>query len=294
MRTLLRVGPLAAFIVLAGCDGLTYTLPDLPPPTPSPVAARFDPTICGTITGRVTWAGDRPAVPPVHVPTFTLTGVPTGELPHPNAPVIDPATGGVRSAVVFLRGVDPAAAKPWDHPPAEVEIDDTTIRVRQGHDTGRIGFVRTGEAVRFRSTASAIAGIRARGAAFFTLMFPPDGMPVERTLGREGRVELTTASGQFWAAADLFVAPHPYFARPGADGRFRFADVPAGTYELVVWHPNWHPARMERDPETGAPTRRWYAPPTEKVQIVTVTPGGQTDAAVTLTTADFPPGENHK
>jgi plastocyanin len=40
-----------------------------------------------------------------------------------------------------------------------------------------------------------------------------------------------------WMVAYVFVAPTPYFAKTGADGRARIADVPAGTYEARVWHP---------------------------------------------------------
>ena len=37
-------------------------------------------------------------------------------------------------------------------------------------------------------------------------------------------------------SAAIVVAPSSFLAQPGTDGRFSFSDVPAGTYELVVWH----------------------------------------------------------
>jgi FtsP/CotA-like multicopper oxidase with cupredoxin domain len=40
-----------------------------------------------------------------------------------------------------------------------------------------------------------------------------------------------------WMRLDLGILPHPYFAVTGEDGRFRFANVPAGTYTLAAWHP---------------------------------------------------------
>ena len=36
----------------------------------------------------------------------------------------------------------------------------------------------------------------------------------------------------------LFVADNPYYSTTGEDGAFSIADIPAGTYTLIVWHPN--------------------------------------------------------
>jgi hypothetical protein len=285
MRLPYAVGPLVA--LLAGCDGLTYSYDD-PPAQAPPADSRFDTARSGTVTGTVRWAGERPAVPGVPVPTFTLTGVPPGVVPHPNAPVLDPATGGVRSAVVSLRGVDPALARPWDHPAVGVEATDTAIVVRQGADARRVGFVRAGAPVRFEGKATNVVGVRGRGGDFFTYLFPTGPVPVVRTLPREGRVELSSASGQYWAAADLFVRTDPYIAQPDGAGRFQFADVPAGRYELVVWHPNWLAGPSERDPETGAIARQPYRPAAEVARPVEVTAGGKAAAAVTLSVGDFP------
>jgi plastocyanin len=41
----------------------------------------------------------------------------------------------------------------------------------------------------------------------------------------------------------ILVLDTPYFTRPGADGRFRFADLPKGKGDLVIWHDRatpWH------------------------------------------------------
>ncbi|MFQ5636853.1 MAG: carboxypeptidase regulatory-like domain-containing protein [bacterium] len=36
----------------------------------------------------------------------------------------------------------------------------------------------------------------------------------------------------------LFVADNPYYSVTGEDGTFRITGIPAGTYNLAVWHPN--------------------------------------------------------
>jgi plastocyanin len=40
-----------------------------------------------------------------------------------------------------------------------------------------------------------------------------------------------------WMIAYLLVVSTPHFAKTGADGVARLRDLPAGTYELRIWHP---------------------------------------------------------
>lgn len=39
-----------------------------------------------------------------------------------------------------------------------------------------------------------------------------------------------------WQIAWVHVIEHPFFAVTGADGKFRIAGLPAGTYDLELWH----------------------------------------------------------
>lgn len=40
-----------------------------------------------------------------------------------------------------------------------------------------------------------------------------------------------------WMLAHVGVFDHPYFAVTGADGKFAIEKLPAGSYELAMWHP---------------------------------------------------------
>lgn len=274
---------------LAGCD------PDVVPADPGPedhaeVGARFDPAAAGTVSGRVTWAGAVPRVPPFVAPVSPLAeqaGGPRREWPHPHAPVVDPDTRGVSGAVVFLRGVDPERSRPWDLPPVRVELRDYQIHVMQGDGDARTGFVRRGDAVEMASRQAAFHALRARGAAFFTLAFPDGGEARSRRLTHTGIVELDSAPGYFWMRAHLFVADHPYFVRTDAAGRFTLPRVPPGRYEAVCWLPDWHEASHELDAETCLVCRLWFRPPVTKTQAIEVAPGKAGEATFTLTAEDF-------
>ncbi len=247
-------------------------------------ATAFVPAACGTITGLVTWVGPVPDVTPVAhiIPRTNGDGYDTRLIVPANAPRIDRFTRGLAGAVVFLREVETARARPWDLPPVSVEFRDSQIAVIHGDRTGRTGFVRRGGSVTMQSTEPVFHVLRGRGAAFFALPFPEPDMPLARTFDACGRVALSSAAGFYWQSAELFVCDHPYYALTDADGRFHFTQVPAGQYDLVAWHPNWVVARTERNPESGLPSRLHYAPPLESSRPVGVSAGQTTLANLTL------------
>jgi hypothetical protein len=224
--------------------------------------------------------GPAPAAPPF------LYGVPNPDhsftiqtIPNPNRPAIDETTQAISGAVVFLRGVNPAASKPWDLPPLRIEMKDRGITVVQGNRRGRVGFLRRGGSAEMESVEPAYHVLRARGAAFFSLSFPDAHQPLTRVFEKPGRVELSSGAGYYWASADLFVVEHPYYTTTDRDGRFRFDQVPAGPVEAIAWLPGWDVAQRDREPETGLISRQTYSPPRERSCRLRVEAGQSAAAA---------------
>lgn len=231
------------------------------------------------------WNGTIPQAAPFEIMPNPLSGVilqKRQQRPNPNLPVIDPSTHALAGAVVFLRDVEPARAKPWDLPAVCVEQADCQIRVRQGADSAAIGFVHKGDEIEMVSRDSYLHALHLGGASFFTLMFPDPEQPLRRKLMTPGLVELSSNAGYFWMRGYLFVDEHPYYCRTDRDGHFTLANVPPGAYRLVVWHPNWRVARQERDPESGLVSRITFAEPLELEIPLVVTDKGQTDLLLHL------------
>jgi hypothetical protein len=277
---------------LAGCEAQSRQdggAPGSAAPAASAMGTRFDPATAAAVRGQVLWHGDVPTLPTITAP------VPDGaggyrytEKHNPFLPAVDAKSHGLAGAVVFLKGIDPTTGRAWDLPPVRVEQRDYGILVHQGDGEPRkVGFVRRGDDVEMVSTEPAHHMLRARGAAFFTLPFPEPNKPLSRPLSEPGLVELTSGAGYSWAAADLFVCEHPYYAVTDSNGNFALPQVPPGKYELTVWVRNWHVTRKERDPETGLVFRRRYAPPLEKRTTITVEPNGKVERSFTLGAADF-------
>lgn len=268
-----RAACIAIFLcILAGCgDGM-------PNPAGDAVAAitvnasKFDADSTGTITGRVRWMGPAPEAVSIQVERFAADGVKTEHVvrPNPHALSID-ENGGLAGAVVFLRGVNADEARPWDHPPVTVELNDEKPMVRQGDlPPGLVGFVHRGDVVTMVSRQPVLHSLRVRGAGFFTLTFPEPDKPRKRVLNETGLVELSSAAGFSAMHGFLFVDNHPYYTTTNAEGRFELPRVPPGQYDLVCWRPDPRVERMERDPETLLRVRLFFHPPKETIVPVTM------------------------
>jgi hypothetical protein len=252
----------------------------------SELQTRFDPSTAGTIRGEVLWEGPVPS--PARLEIFPIpAGSPRLVRENPNAPVVDGHSKGVGKAVVFLRGVDPDKARPWDHSPVRVEQQDRRLIVRQGQAEVRAAFVRRGEEIEMVSRDHSFYSLRARGSAFFTFTFPDPEKPRRRTLDKKGLVELGSGAGHYWMRGYLFVDDHPYYARTDAQGRFELTQVPPGRYQVVCWLPNWNVRRKNLAPETALVDSVIYAEPWEQEEEVVLEPGGEGRVQFTVRESDF-------
>ena len=279
--------PLLCAAVLTGCDDGT---PPAPAGPPAAASSEYNDAVAGTVAGRVMWAGDLPAAPPFRAPfspqSEEVRG-PKRDWANPNAPLIDPQSRGVGNAVVFLRGVDPRRARPWNPAPVHVEIRDFQIHILQGDANGPYGFVRRGDAIELCSKEAVFQSLKARGAAFFAYTLPVGEAPRSRVLDSAGVVELSSGAGQFWMRGYLFVDDHPYYARTAADGSFTLSKAPPGDYDLVCWMPDWREAAHEIDADTRLINRLTFRPPLQVVRRIHIDPGATATADFLLSLDTF-------
>ncbi len=271
--------------VFSGCA-------ESPPSPPLSVAAQpplgkgFDSAKSGSIAGDVDWVGAVvPRVAPfrsIPTPFSDQPPMPARDYANPNSPVIDPASGAVGSAVVFLRSVDPERSRPWDLEPARVELVDQRIEVHQGTHRGPVGFVRVGDAIEIVSRDSLFHSIQGRGASFFARTMPTPDEVRTRTLSKPGVVELQSGAGYFWMRGYLLVADHPYHVHADARGKFLLKDVPAGEYDLVAWHPDWRVSRSVRNPDSARIQQVTYREPIQASRRVVVEAGKTTSSRLEL------------
>ena len=199
---------------------------------------------------------------------------------NPNKPAIDPQSGQIDGALVFLRKVDPVISKPWSHAPVSVVFTDTELEVRQGAAVVPVGIVQLGDTIACSATVERNFSLIARGVPhggeFFALPLPKPNLVTARKLDKPGGVELSCGRGRYWLREYLWVSDHPYVTVTRQDGTFEMKRVPAGEYEIISWMPSWHILRTERNPESGEVTRLIFEPPMHQRRKVTVTAGEAT------------------
>ena len=93
---------------------------------------------------------------------------------------------------------------------------------------------------------------------------------VEAPLTRPGIIELTCEAGHPWMTAYILVAGHPFVATTNGSGEFLIDNVPAGTYQLRMWHEGVRLTRM-----IPSLQQYEYEAPYEATQTVNVPADGE-------------------
>src|ERR1700728_4361419 len=186
----------------------------------------------GTISGSVKWAGPVP-----HNLDFPITKDP--QVCDPDSKktadlerlVIGPS-GGVANTVVYLKNI--SSGKAMDLPEQRRHLDQKRCRY-----IPHILLVPKDGTLSMMSSDSTLHTIHMDGAATYNLPFPFPDRVTSRTMQTPGLVNLKCNGGHVWMNAEMFVAPHPYYAVTDETGAFELTDVPPGEDELVAWHEGW-------------------------------------------------------
>ncbi len=186
----------------------------------------------GTISGTVKWSGTVP-----HGLDFPVTKDP--QICDPDSRktvdlerlVVGPQ-GGLANTVVCLKNI--SSGKALELPEQRRHLDQKRCRY-----VPHILLVPQNALLEMRSSDATLHTIHMDGAATFNLPFPFPNQISSRNMSTPGLVHLRCNGGHVWMNAEMFVAPHPYYAVTDESGQFEFTDVPAGTYQIVAWHEGW-------------------------------------------------------
>jgi hypothetical protein len=186
----------------------------------------------GTIKGTVSWAGPQP-----HLSSFPITKDP--QVCDPDSKktrdlerlIVGPQ-GGVANTVVFIKSI--SSGKAFDLPPGRRSLNQHLCRYEP-----HILLVPESAALDMKSSDATLHTVHMEGAATYNLPFPFQNQVVSRDMNTPGLVNLKCNGGHVWMNAEMFVAPHPYYAVTDESGAFELTDVPPGEYQLVAWHEGW-------------------------------------------------------
>lgn len=198
------------------------------------------PTGWGTVTGKITWKGEKPKLPPPKVDKDQASCPAT--LPNEEFVINDKNQGVANVFVWLVEASDPKKPKaPPIHPDLkevpkkEVVIDQPACKF----EPHALAF-RQGQTLVIKNSANILHNSQWEGGE-------GEGANPSIPPGKEERINVKDASYtpftvkcgvHPWMRAHFRVFDHPYFAVTNADGEFKIEKAPAGKYNIVIWHEN--------------------------------------------------------
>ena len=182
----------------------------------------------GAIKGKVTYTGKEVKPRNVKVSKDQET---CGHEPRVVPRVETGPENGLKNAFVVLEGVQKGKDFPKRESPALIDQ----------HHCRFVPFIqvaRTGEPILVRNSDDVLHNIQATQnmVALFNQAQPFKGLEFENKIEKPGPVSIKCNAHE-WMEAYLWVSDHPYVAITDEGGNYELTGVPAGDYELLVWHP---------------------------------------------------------
>jgi len=186
----------------------------------------------GTISGTVKWSGPMPRGLDFPVTKDPQICDPDSRKTVDLERLVVGPQGGLANSVVYLKNI--SSGKALELPEQRRHLDQKRCRY-----IPHILLVPQNAVLSMRSSDATLHTIHMDGAATFNLPFPFPNQISSRSMSTPGLVHLRCNGGHVWMNAEMFVAPHPYYAVTDESGQFEFTDVPPGTYQIVAWHEGW-------------------------------------------------------
>jgi hypothetical protein len=190
-----------------------------------------DPATAGTIRGKISFTGDKPAAQQVNMESDPLCRKASAGKKVFDDQVIVSSDGGLANAFVYIRtGLE---GKKFETPVDEAVLDQHGCmfgpRV-MGVMTRQAVIVRNGDPVEHNVHPTP------KNNASWNEGMEPNGPDVKHKFAHAEVMIRVKCNVHAWMRSYIGVLDHPYFAVTGKDGSFTLRNVPPGRYMVGVWH----------------------------------------------------------
>jgi plastocyanin len=239
----------AAILSLVSCGG------DKPAETPKAdtggapaaggAAATPDEANGGTVTGKVTFTGDKPKMA-----KMDMSATPACERAHQGNPatseeVVVNGNGTLKYAFVWVKSGLPD--KNWAVPTTAVTLDQNGCMYKP-HMIG----VMAGQNIDIKTSDPTSHNIHPQPTINqeWNESQPPGSEDKMKSFARQEVMIPVKCNVHPWMRAYIGVVAHPFFAVTGDDGTFTLKGLPPGTYTIEVWHEKY--GKQEQQVTVGA------------------------------------------
>jgi hypothetical protein len=228
-RMFIACGTVAA-LFLAGCGGSKEEAKKEETAAPAAAPAAVDDANAATITGKVSFTGDKPTMR-----TLDMSANPVCARAHTTPQKSEEAivndNGTLRNTFVWIKAGLPD--KQWPVPTTTVSLEQDGCMYKP-HVIG----VMTGQGIEIKNDDATNHNIHPlpKINQEWNESQPPKGDPKVKSFAREEVMIPVKCNVHNWMRAYIGVVSHPFFAVTGEDGSFTIKGLPPGTYTLEAVH----------------------------------------------------------
>ena len=182
----------------------------------------------GSVTGKVTYDGNVPRLRPID-----MNADPACAAKHDSRvanPMLTLGEGnGMANIFVQIKNAPAGGTAPTE----PVEIDPTGCLYEP-----RVAGAMVGQPVLFKNSDGILHNVHGlpEENREFNIGMPPTLKEKEQTFNKPEPLFPVKCDVHPWMQSYVAVMTHPYFTTTDANGNFTIDGVPAGTYEVEVWH----------------------------------------------------------
>jgi plastocyanin len=197
--------------------------------TPSGPVTTVDPATAATITGKVSFEGEKPKPRQIRMDAEASCAALHKEPVYGEELVVN--DGALQYVFVYVK--DGLGDKTFATPTEQVTLDQKGC-IYKPHMIG----LQAGQTLKILNsdpTTHNIHPLPANNREWNTSM-SPGGTPLERTFPREEVMIPVKCNVHPWMKSYIGVLKHPFFAVSGNDGKFEIKGLPPGDYTIEAWH----------------------------------------------------------
>jgi plastocyanin len=183
----------------------------------------------GSVTGKVSWKGEKPAREDLNVSGVKLCKDHATAHGNPkDETIVVNDNGTVRDVIVFIK-----ASGSGFTPPAQPAKLDQVGCVYVPH----VVTVMTGQTMKIHSSDDTLHNVNAKGKKAGNAFNEPMASVGElEKKFKNPEVFAIACNVHSWMQGFIGVFDHPFHVVTGTDGTFKLSDVPPGEWEIVAWH----------------------------------------------------------